>query len=266
MKRIFWVLLSTGLLFPTLVWAMALGDLKLESALDQPFKAIIPIEEPGAVQENEITATLAPTQINDAITHDQQTILSDLRFQVVNENNGYLHIEIRSQQPVNEPFLQLPVMLSWPTGELLREYTVMLDPALAANAVNAASTEAPAANNITPAPHTVTTVHTPASVQPASGKKIQEPLAKKTTYGPTRQQDRLWQIASHYQQRGSHTSIQQWAFAIYSVNQTAFIDGNINKLKSQVYLQIPSLQVVMTHSKEETKKWLNNQERIPAGG
>src|SRR5690606_17528947 len=58
---------------------------------------------------------------------DRPAFLNDLRFQL--ERDGIRGvIRISSTQPVAEPFVSLLLDVSWPTGRLLREYTVLLDP------------------------------------------------------------------------------------------------------------------------------------------
>ena len=42
--------------------------------------------------------------------------------------NGKPVILVSSSQPVKEPFINFLLEVSWPKGQLLKEYTVLLDP------------------------------------------------------------------------------------------------------------------------------------------
>ena len=41
--------------------------------------------------------------------------------------SGNASVEVRSEQPVSEPFVDLVVEVRWPTGRLVRQYTLLLD-------------------------------------------------------------------------------------------------------------------------------------------
>jgi pilus assembly protein FimV len=45
------------------------------------------------------------------------------------KRSGRQYIKVTSTQPLNEPFVDLLLELSWNNGRLVREYTFLLDPA-----------------------------------------------------------------------------------------------------------------------------------------
>lgn len=59
---------------------------------------------------------------------DYATALYDLRFAIDKRANGSAVLKITSSNPVNDPFMDLLVELSWPDGPVVREYTFLLDP------------------------------------------------------------------------------------------------------------------------------------------
>jgi len=106
--------------------AAGLGKLTLISALGQPLNAEVEIVslQPG---EEDLSARLASSQAFAQAGIEPNPMLSDVRFTI--ERRGATPIlRLRSSQPVNEPFLELLVELTWSSGRLVREYTFLLDP------------------------------------------------------------------------------------------------------------------------------------------
>ena len=121
------VLLLSALMSPSALYALGLGEIRLNSALNQPFDA--EIELVSAAQED-LSALQASLASNDTFVRyglDKPSYLSDFSFRVV-RSNGRDVLRITSPRPVTEPFVTLLVEASWPRGRLLREYTVLLDP------------------------------------------------------------------------------------------------------------------------------------------
>src|SRR5260221_9227394 len=106
--------------------AAGLGKLTLISALGQPLNAEVEIVSLQAGEED-LAARLASSQAFAQAGIEPNPILSDVRFTI--ERRGATPIlRLRSSQPVNEPFLELLVELTWSSGRLVREYTFLLDP------------------------------------------------------------------------------------------------------------------------------------------
>lgn len=139
---------------PLTAMAVGLGDIRLDSALNQPFSAQIPLQsaEPAELQEMEID--LASRETFERYGLDRPAFLSDFRFTVDKDANGNPVIRVSSLKPVSEPFVTFLLDLRWGSGRLLREYTVLLDPPLFDNevvqpAVTAAETSRPSQSEST---------------------------------------------------------------------------------------------------------------------
>ncbi|MFO0335693.1 MAG: FimV family protein, partial [Pseudomonadota bacterium] len=122
--------LLLGLLMatPGLAHALGLGDIRLGSALNQPLAA--EIELVGATQEElaQVRAGVASPEAFSRYGLDRPQFLSGLSFRVARDAAGRNVLELRSAQPITEPFVTLLVEVTWPRGRLIREYTVLLDP------------------------------------------------------------------------------------------------------------------------------------------
>jgi len=109
------------------VRALGLGDIEMRSALNQPMNAEIRLT---SVQPGEAGGMIVKLASPDAFARagiDRTAALTDLRFSV-DEGGGAPVIRISSSRPVVEPFLNFLVEVDWPTGRMVREYTVLLDP------------------------------------------------------------------------------------------------------------------------------------------
>jgi len=129
-KNIFNALLIAGLLVATPLAADAagLGKLKVISALGQPLRAEIDLIAVPKDEVDLITARIATSEAYKQAKIEQQEGLSAVRFAVEKRSNGEPYLKITSTRAFNEPFLDLLIQLDWPSGRLLREYTILLDP------------------------------------------------------------------------------------------------------------------------------------------
>ena len=75
-----------------------------------------------------MNARLAPPDIFKQAGVEYSSALTDLRFAVERRGKGKSVLRVTSARPVNEPFLDFLVELTWPSGRLVREYTFLLDP------------------------------------------------------------------------------------------------------------------------------------------
>ncbi|PAU51118.1 peptigoglycan-binding protein LysM [Pseudomonas sp. PIC25] len=226
--------------------ALGLGEVTLQSALNQPLVAEIELLEVRDLSANEVIPNLAsPEEFNKAGV-DRQYFLTDLKFTPVLKPNGKSVIRVTSSKPVREPYLNFLVEVLWPNGRLLREYTLLLDPPLYAPSTPAVAPQLPVASSAprpaaTPAPRPVASATQPSGASrpgtaPLSGNEYR-----------TSSNDTLWDIA----QRVPGGSVHQAMLAIQDLNPDAFVGGNINRLKSGQVLRLPDEQQVRSRSQSE---------------
>ena len=227
--------------------ALGLGEVTLQSALNQPLVAEIELLEVRDLATGEVLPTLASPEEFSKAGVDRQYFLTDLKFTPVLKPNGKSVIRVTSSKPMREPYLNFLVEVLWPNGRLLREYTLLLDPPLyspqsvvpVAQAPAVAPTPVAQAPDRTAAPATSTP---PRPTAPAAPRSIEG-----SEY-TTSKNDTLWEIAQ--QVRGSG-SVHQAMLAIQDLNPNAFIDGNINRMKSGQVLRLPDEQQLRSRSQAE---------------
>jgi pilus assembly protein FimV len=199
--------------------ALQLGEMTLKSKLNQPLSVEIELLDVGGLTAAEITPSLASSQAFVDAGVDRQAFLNDLTFTPVVNPNGRSVVRVTSSKPLPDSYVRFLLQVQWPNGRLMRDYSVLLDP-------SKFDASAPAA--VAPAPHLATPASTtPAATAPAVSKPVQY---------TTTSRDTLWEIAA---KNRNGASVQQTMLAIQALNPDAFIDGNINRLKTGQVLRLP---------------------------
>src|SRR5258706_11525299 len=121
------IALAVLLCAPLMAHAAGLGRLTVNSALGQPLRAEIEIVSLQAGEEDSLQARLASMDAFRQAGIELSGALVGLQFSI-EKRAGRPVIRLSTSQPVNEPFLDLLVELSWATGRLVREYTFLIDP------------------------------------------------------------------------------------------------------------------------------------------
>ncbi|MCW8884349.1 MAG: hypothetical protein OQK12_03715, partial [Motiliproteus sp.] len=118
---------ALGALNATSVQALGLGEVTVHSSLNQPLSAEINLLQIRDLAKSQIIAGLADADDFYLAGVKPTFILSDLNFQLdIKNGNGV--IRLTTSDPVKEPFLNFLVEVNWPSGRLVREYTILLDP------------------------------------------------------------------------------------------------------------------------------------------
>lgn len=228
--------------------ALGLGEVTLQSALNQPLVAEIELLEVRDLTSSELRPSLAsPEEFNKAGV-DRQYFLTDLKFTPVLKPNGKSVIRVTSSKPLREPYLNFLVEVLWPNGRLLREYTLLLDPPLySPQAVIPAAPQLPVAApasrpQVASAPRPVQ-----ASGAPVAPAAPAAPQALAGNEYKTTANDTLWEIA----RRVPGGSVHQTMLAIQALNPDAFVGGNINRLKSGQVLRLPDAEQIKSRGQAE---------------
>ncbi|EZP30382.1 FimV/HubP family polar landmark protein [Pseudomonas sp. RIT288] len=194
--------------------ALGLGELTLKSTLNQPLVAEIELLDVKDLTAAEVVPSLASPEDFAKAGVDRQAFLNDLTFTPVLNASGKSVLRVTSSKPLSEPMVKFLVQVMWPNGRLLRDYSVLLDPSKFS-------------------PQTAD-----AAAQPSPSQTITAPTTGAThpSQYTTTPRDTLWEIAAKARTGGS---VQQTMLAIQALNPDAFIDGNINRLKTGQVLRLP---------------------------
>lgn len=226
--------------------ALGLGPVHVNSRLNQPLDAEIPIIQGSAGEAEGLLVNLATAEDFDRIGLNRSRLTVPLEFSVVKGSKGESVIKVTSKEPIRDSFLDFLLEANWPKGRLLREYTVLLDPPVTAPTRSTATTAAPAVSTRPAAPPQVTRAERPASA-PKPAPRVATPAAPKEAapsrkvhegeYGPVAPGQTLSEIA---RETGEGANLNQMMLALWKANPNAFYKENINALKRGAILRIPS--------------------------
>ncbi|MCR4302412.1 MAG: hypothetical protein NUV51_12445 [Sulfuricaulis sp.] len=146
-----WMLVGILALFPLTGHALALGKLKVLSALNEPLNAEIEFTSITDKELKGLAVSLASRTDFDAAGIERLPFLSQVKFVVDRKSDGRHFLLLRTEQQINEPFLHLLLQIEWPGGRLVREYTALIDPPYRITG-KAAPVETPVVTPPAPAP------------------------------------------------------------------------------------------------------------------
>jgi pilus assembly protein FimV len=258
-------LLSSSFLWPSSSWALGLGEIHLNSALNEPMNAEIDLV---AATPDELTALRASLANRDAFTRygiDRPPFLSTLTFKVGKGKDGRDALLVRSSDAIPEPFVTFLVEVNWARGRLMREYTVLLDPPVYTPGETASSAAPVTAPTVPAAPARRATAPTPPTVvsrAPSSGAstggastgRSASESAPPPAGGSYRvsQGDTLTKIARSMRANApmKPADIDQTMMAVYRANPDAF-GGNINILRRGAVLRVPGADEIAALNQTE---------------
>jgi pilus assembly protein FimV len=229
--------------------ALGLGRLNVQSALGEVLRAEIDITALTPEEASTLTVRVAGPEAYRAAGVDYNNVLAGTQAVVARRADGRAYVRVQSDRVVQEPFLDVILELTWSTGRLVREFTLLVDPP---NMRAAPPTQA-TAPTFTPAPAPSPTQAMPAPRQtrppppvaaaprpaPAPAPAPRPAMAGADDYR-VRPGDTLSGIAGRTQRPG--VSLDQMLAGLYRSNPDAFIRNNINRLRSGVVLSVPTAE------------------------
>lgn len=243
--------------------AAGLGKITVLSGLGQPLKAELEV----TASRDELPSLMARVAAAEAFRQagiDYSPMLVTLRFsREVKERGGRRYLELSSDRPLNEPFIDMLVELSWASGRLVREYTFLLDPpGLVPKAAPApvvapeVRTEPAMAKPAEKAPATIPAETRPVveSPPPVVAMQPREKPAEAAA-GSSRtvvSGDTLGRIAA--QTRPEGVSLDQMLVALFRSNKDAFVGDNMNRLMAGKILSIPDAETASRVSASEARQ------------
>lgn len=266
------LLLTGALLSPASLYALGLGEIRLNSALNQPFDADIEVVAPTRDELTELKVGLASNDLFARYDLDRPAYLSGFEFAISRTRDGQVSIKVTSNRSVTEPFVTLLVEASWGRGRLLREYTVLLDPPVfmpsqpeAPAPVTAPQSGARTEGRIerVPQPQAEPAAE-PTRPVPAPEDVREEPVAQSTPAAVTgsyhvERNDTLWRIARGVNPGASASAINQTMIALFRANPEAF-SGNINQLRAGSVLRVPERAEIESISRTEASAEVASQQ------
>lgn len=108
--------------------ALSLGELKVYSYLNEPLNAEIIIDGVEDLHISNIIAEVASDKDFARTGIPKSFLLNKLKFEILRTNNITV-IRISTLKAVKESFLDFLIQVMWPDGKIIKNYTILLDPA-----------------------------------------------------------------------------------------------------------------------------------------
>ena len=246
------VVIAALLLAPLVAYSAGLGQLQVNSALGQPLRAEIEIVSLQPGEDDSLQARLASVDAFRQAGIEMSPALVGMQF-TITKRDGRSVIRMSTSQPVNEPFLDVLIELSWSTGRLVREYTFLLDPVEYKGPPAGPPAAAPAAK-AAPAPAA------PAAPAPRAERRQAAPAPAAVTGAKqveVKKGDTLGAIARQNLPEG--VTLNQMLMALYRANESAFIKGNINLVRAGRILNIPDREAIASVGAADASKQVQAQ-------
>jgi pilus assembly protein FimV len=243
-----------------------MGRITVLSPLGQSLRAELEISA-SREELQSMTARLASAEAFKQAGIEYVPAIAGIQFSIDKRADGQPVVRLSTSRPMNEPFLDILVELTWASGRMVREYTVLLDPPEALSkgadmplttpeAVRPVSsppgkTELPEARETTP-PFGVPD-KSPRSVEP-SDRVSSGAVSRLVKSGDT-----LAKIATATIHDG--VTLDQMLVALLRGNPDAFDAGNMNRLRAGKILAVPDAAAVSAIEDKEARRLVVAQAR-----
>ncbi|MFY7697490.1 MAG: FimV/HubP family polar landmark protein [Legionella sp.] len=226
------------LLAPLATYPLEMGKLSVYSHLDEPFFGEIDLLDIGHLPLQAIQVDFSSPVSFARMGIKRSYLIDQLQCSVSVNEKGKPVIKVTSTERINSPYLQLLIQVQTSETEVSRAYTALLDPP-----------------NYSLAPSKQTSrmmTMTQSIQQPTDVRNHPSPLTDGLfSYGPSKARETVWQIAQRH--KSSDFIAQQIVLAIVGSNPEAFIEGNLNGLKTGSILRIPSTEIIKTISADAAR-------------
>jgi pilus assembly protein FimV len=245
------LVLMMALSMPGAANALGLGDIHVDSGLNERLAAEIDIVGATAAELTELQAAVANRETFLHYGADRPGFLSTTTFKVTQDSQGRPVLAVRSSESFTEPVVNFLVDLHWRNGEMIRQYTLLLDPPGFAASM-------PAAPSIPAEQTKAQTVSRQADPpRDQADSAGDQGAGRKTTHIKIGAKATLRGIAWRVGER-SESDLQRMMIAIFRANPSAF-EGNINRMRRGAVLAIPARAELAAISKTEAKREVQTQ-------
>lgn len=245
--------------------ALALGRVSVISALGEPLRAEIDVPQITAEEAATLSTAVARPDAFRAAGLEFNIALANAQITLQRRANGSAFLRLTSDRVINEPFVDLILEASWSSGRMVRDYTMLFDPAnmraqaAAPSATAGATSPAPSASPATSAQAqqqqstarpSAPAAPVAAAPRPARTESAAKPAAKPAEIAEktapkdgvkVKAGDTAAALAARYKPSG--VSLDQMLVAMVNTSPDAFIGGNVNRLKSGAVIDVQAASI-----------------------
>jgi pilus assembly protein FimV len=240
-------------------WGLGLGRLSVQSAIGEAVKAEIEIASLSQEEAGTLKVNIASVEAYRTAGVEYKALLANMQVQLMRsgERNFLL---VSSDRVVQEPFVDVILELSWASGRLVRDFSLLFDPPANGLAAVPTALATPVIAAPVSAPETLATMPVPvpsANPPSASAETLPKPAAPTAADYKVKSGDTLYRIAVKTQAPG--ISLDQMLVGLFRNNPDAFVDSNMNRLKSGAVLQLPTSESIGSLPPAEARQMIHAQ-------
>ena len=203
--------------------ALGFGRLSVQSFQGQPLKAQIQVTSLSPAEQASLQMRVASPAVHRAAGLVVDDVLSSLRAELVRQSDGSFVVELRSDRPVSNVYVDLILEARWANGQRLMGYTLLVSPE---------GTPPPPVAQVSPV--------IGAGAAPVGSGGAAAGVAARTSDHVVKYGETLSELAQQY--RPNDVSLDQMLVALYQANPQAFMGENMNRLKSGAVLKLPGAE------------------------
>jgi pilus assembly protein FimV len=247
--------------------ALSLGRVTVQSALGEPLRAEVDIPEINAEEAASLKMAVAQPSAFQAAGLEYNPAMGSLKASLQTRANGRAFVRLSSDRAINEPFVDMILEATWASGRIVRDYTMLFDPAPLKKISPAApppvqtpsQTQAPSAE--------------PPATRPAAPKVESRPVQRLAPATETPSQKQVEQSQKIKVKTGdtasgiaatimpANVSLDQMLVAMLRANPDAFIRDNVNRMKAGAVLEVPTEAQANTTTESEASQIILAQSR-----
>ena len=216
--------------------ALSVGEMDVKSFLGEPLNVSIDLSTATKSELSTLEVVLAPRESFEQANISYPENAEDLVIEVDSSNKAGAKILVKSINSITEPFVHLLLKISWAGGNMLREYTALIDP----------TEYKPQPMAKAAASNTKLGVAKPAAKADTAKKNNGE---TPKVHGRVKSGDSLSAIAALY--RPADVTIHQAWMAFYKLNPKAFPDNNLNRIQKGSQILVPTRAQMMAISQSK---------------
>jgi len=255
-KHIKFLLICFVTLFSINAHSLQLGKIIFKSNQNSPLDVSIQVNLSSEDKIDQLKPSIAPKENYDSQGIERTKIHNDIVLSLTSQKKNKATLRLTSKNPVTEPFLDLLIQIESPSGKILKEYTLLLDPPSSVTPRKKIQEKKVEKKEISlkvkSKPEKIKKVETKKIVQKKSKIKTSE-KRKTVTAIPGKT---LFQIARENSIAGITT--EQIVISIYQTNPNSF-DSNLNGLIKGKKLKLPLRDYYKKLSHLEARKILKRE-------
>lgn len=226
--------------------ALGMGEAHVHSKLNEPLNVELDLLSIGDLDLGSVIPDLASADDFAKAGLERPFSLGKIQFKIEQDKNGKSIVRLTTNEPIKDPFITLVVEMNWPTGRIMREYTLLLDPpdyvklhsSTPKTNVKTNTNQIAETNETNETNDPYKTKEQPSALAPIKAKKARNVVKLKGKYGPIKQNEKLWHIAKGVV-KDTNYSVHEGMQAIIAKNPKGFVNNDMDKLLANQYLDLP---------------------------